>query len=108
MQRRSFLTRAALGGLAATTFPLGRLAFAQGKPEVSELAMPFGLDPVFAPHIVAMEKGWFREAGFTDVSTKTFAGGAIAGEVGSCPLRQRWCRQRKQRCQLRRLRVRRQ
>ncbi|MCP5150710.1 MAG: ABC transporter substrate-binding protein [Ectothiorhodospiraceae bacterium] len=81
MQRRRFLIGAGLGGLAATALPLGRLALAQGKPEVSELAMHFGLDPVFAPHIIAMEKGWFREAGFTDVSTKTFAGGAIAGEA---------------------------
>ena len=60
MQRRSIL--AAIGGaplaFAATS------ARAQARPEIAKLALGFGLDPVFAPHIVAMEKGWLREAGF--------------------------------------------
>ena len=78
MKRRTFLagmTAAAAGGTLA-----GR-ALAQAKPETSKLALGFGLDPVFAPHMVAISKGWFREAGFTDVTTKTFAGGALAGEA---------------------------
>jgi taurine transport system substrate-binding protein len=82
MDRRAFLNAAgatsvtaAAGGLLSTR------AFAQAKPETAKLAMGFGLDPVFAPHMVAMAKGWFRDAGFTDVSTKTFSGGAVAGEA---------------------------
>jgi ABC-type nitrate/sulfonate/bicarbonate transport system substrate-binding protein len=78
MKRRTFLagmTAAAAGGTMA-----GR-AVAQAKPETSKLALGFGLDPVFAPHMVAISKGWFRDAGFGDVTTKTFAGGALAGEA---------------------------
>lgn len=82
MKRRNFLSSAAAGAgvaLAGGTWT-GR-AWAQAKPEVTRLNLGFGLDPVFAPHIVAMQKGWFRDAGFTEVSTKTFTGGAIAGEA---------------------------
>lgn len=57
-------------------------AFAQdGKPELSTLSMGFGIDPPFAPHIVAIQKGWFKEAGFTDVKTQTFNSGGLAGEA---------------------------
>jgi ABC-type nitrate/sulfonate/bicarbonate transport system substrate-binding protein len=78
MKRRTFLagmTAAAAGGT------LGGRAVAQAKPETDKLALGFGLDPVFVPHMVAMSKGWFRDAGFTEVITKTFAGGALAGEA---------------------------
>lgn len=54
---------------------------AAAEPELKELSLGFGLDLPFAPHIVAIEKGWFAEAGFTDVSTKTFTAGALAGEA---------------------------
>ncbi len=54
---------------------------AVAEPEIKELALGFGLDLPFAPHIVAIEKGWFADAGFTDVSTKTFTAGALAGEA---------------------------
>jgi len=77
MKRRHFLS----GMGAATGIALAPRAFAQAKPETSKLALGFGLDPVFAPHMVAMQKGWFAEAGFTDVTTKTFSGGALAGEA---------------------------
>jgi ABC-type nitrate/sulfonate/bicarbonate transport system substrate-binding protein len=50
-------------------------------PEVKTLVLGFGVDPVFAPHIVAMQKGWFKEAGFDAVETKTFTAGALAGEA---------------------------
>ena len=49
-------------------------ARAQAKPEMTKLALGFGLDPVFAPHMVAMQKGWFREAGFTEVSDEDVHG----------------------------------
>lgn len=75
MDRRTLI--ASLG--AAASFP--GTTWAQARPETSRLALGFGLDPVFAPHMVAMSKGWFKEAGFTEVTTKTFTGGAAAGEA---------------------------
>ena len=79
MNRREFLTNAALTG--AATMLLSRAAMAQGAPEIAEISFGFGLDPVFAPHIVAMQKGWLEEAGFTSVTTTSFTGGALAGEA---------------------------
>lgn len=73
MHRRELLI--ATGALAAPA------ALAQPRLEISRLALGFGLDPVFAPHIVAMQKGWLREAGFTEVTTRSFTGGALAGEA---------------------------
>jgi ABC-type nitrate/sulfonate/bicarbonate transport system substrate-binding protein len=68
-------------GAAGVGLAMPGSAWAQAKPETSKLALGFGLDPVFAPHMVAMTKGWFKDAGFTEVTTKTFAGGALAGEA---------------------------
>jgi len=73
MHRRELLITA--GALAAPA------ALAQPRIETPRLALGFGLDPVFAPHIVAMQKGWLREAGFTEVTTRSFTGGALAGEA---------------------------
>lgn len=73
MNRRTLLI--ATGALAAPA------AVAQPRVETARLALGFGLDPVFAPHIVAMRKGWLREAGFTEVTTRSFTGGALAGEA---------------------------
>jgi ABC-type nitrate/sulfonate/bicarbonate transport system substrate-binding protein len=73
MNRRTLLI--ATGALAAPA------AVAQPRVETARLALGFGLDPVFAPHIVAMQKGWLREAGFTEVTTRSFTGGALAGEA---------------------------
>lgn len=49
--------------------------------EVTDIALGMGVDAVFAPHIVAMQKGWFEEAGFTSVDTPSFTAGALAGEA---------------------------
>ncbi|MEO8134153.1 MAG: ABC transporter substrate-binding protein [Betaproteobacteria bacterium] len=82
MDRRQFLTTAGAASAAMTAgVLLPGSASAQAKPETAKLALGFGLDPVFAPHMVAMTKGWFRDAGFTEVTTKTFSGGALAGEA---------------------------
>ena len=82
MERRAFLAgMGATSVVAAAGSMLSTGARAQARPETSKLALGFGLDPVFAPHIVAMNKGWFRDAGFTEVTTKTFTGGALAGEA---------------------------
>jgi ABC-type nitrate/sulfonate/bicarbonate transport system substrate-binding protein len=75
MKRRTFVLTAA----AAIAAPA--IVNAQAKPEVSKLGIGFGLDPVFAPHIVAMEKGWLREAGFAEIATPSFTSGALAGEA---------------------------
>jgi ABC-type nitrate/sulfonate/bicarbonate transport system substrate-binding protein len=56
-------------------------ASAQEEPEIKELALGFGLDLPFAVHVVAIEKGWFEEAGFEEVTTRTFTAGALAGEA---------------------------
>jgi ABC-type nitrate/sulfonate/bicarbonate transport system substrate-binding protein len=77
MDRRQFLGGA--GAVAASVFSSG--ARAQTKLEISRLGLGFGLDPVFAPHIVAMQKGWLKEAGFDEIVTKSFTGGALAGEA---------------------------
>jgi ABC-type nitrate/sulfonate/bicarbonate transport system substrate-binding protein len=82
MKRREFVSGMAAGAaVALADGAWSRAAWAQAKPEVTRLNLGFGLDPVFAPHMVAMQKGWFRDAGFTEVGTKTFTGGALAGEA---------------------------
>jgi taurine transport system substrate-binding protein len=82
MERRKFLSGVAAGTGAALTSGLWtQSAFAQSRPEVTKLVLASGLDPVFVPHMVAMQKGWFKDAGFTDVTTKSFTGGAAAGEA---------------------------
>ena len=78
MDRRTFLASV---GAATAAAGIPAAAWAQAKPEVTKLVMHFGLDPVFVPHMLGMSKGWFKEAGFTDVTTKTFTGGAAAGEA---------------------------
>ena len=50
-------------------------------PEIKTISLGFGIDPPFAPHIMAINKGWFAEAGFTDVKTQSFASGNLAGEA---------------------------
>lgn len=54
---------------------------APSELEVTDISLGFGVDAVFAPHIVAINKGWFEEAGFTSVETPTFTAGALAGEA---------------------------
>ncbi|MBL8591002.1 MAG: ABC transporter substrate-binding protein [Methylobacteriaceae bacterium] len=78
MNRRELMTGAVALGAAGIAPSLGH---AQAKSEIATLELGFGLDPVFAPHVLAMSKGWLREAGFTQVNTKTFTSGALAGEA---------------------------
>lgn len=49
--------------------------------EVTDISLGFGVDAAFAPHIVAINKGWFEEAGFTSIETPSFSAGALAGEA---------------------------
>jgi len=78
MNRRDLLIRATAAGVAIASPNIVR---AQAKPEITTLELGFGLDPVFAPHILAMSKGWLRDAGFSQVNTKSFTSGALAGEA---------------------------
>jgi taurine transport system substrate-binding protein len=52
-----------------------------GEPEITDIALGFGVDVAFAPHIVAIQNGYFEEAGFSSVETPTFTAGALAGEA---------------------------
>lgn len=72
---RLFLCAAVALGLQASS------AQAQNEPEIKNLALGFGLDLPFAVHVVAIEKGWFEEEGFEEVTTRTFTAGALAGEA---------------------------
>jgi ABC-type nitrate/sulfonate/bicarbonate transport system substrate-binding protein len=70
-----------LNTLAAALIALpGSVATAQDI-ETHKLSISIGVDLPFLVHVVAKEKGWFAEAGFTDVSFKTFQSGNLAGEA---------------------------
>lgn len=56
-------------------------AESSGELETTQLRLGFGVDPVFAPHIMAIEQGLFEDAGFTEVETTTFTSGQLAGEA---------------------------
>ena len=71
--------RTALAG-AAILVSAGAAAAAQ-EVETDTLSISIGVDLPFLPHIVALEKGWFEEAGFTDVTFETFQSGNMAGEA---------------------------
>jgi ABC-type nitrate/sulfonate/bicarbonate transport system substrate-binding protein len=60
---------------------LGSAASAGAQVEFKDLALTFGVDLPFAVHIAAIQKGWFKDAGFANVTTKTFTAGALAGEA---------------------------
>ncbi|MCB1468817.1 MAG: ABC transporter substrate-binding protein, partial [Rhizobiaceae bacterium] len=71
-----------LRGVAAAAFVA---AFASGAAaseiETNKLSISIGVDLPFLVHVVAKEKGWFAEAGFTDVEFKKFQSGNLAGEA---------------------------
>lgn len=78
--RRNLL--GASGGIAAGTLGAPGIIRAQAdKPETTTLSLGFGIDPPFAPHILGITQGWFRDAGFTDVRQRSFTAGALAGEA---------------------------
>jgi len=67
---------------AALAFLLSGLVPATaGELETTEIHLSSGFDPIFAPQIVALTKGWFKEAGFTSIETPKFTSGALAGEA---------------------------
>lgn len=74
---KHFLLNAAVAALLALP---GYTATAQDV-ETDTLSISIGVDLPFLVHVVAQEKGWFAEAGFTDVSFQTFQSGNLAGEA---------------------------
>jgi len=67
---------------ALTIFAEGKKAVEPvGEVEVRKLLLHFQPNDVFAPHSVAIKKGWFEEAGFEEIELKTFTAGALAGEA---------------------------
>ncbi len=62
--------------------PAGEEAAESVVPEITELPLHFQPgDVAFAPQAIALGKGWFEEAGFTEVNTVNFTAGALAGEA---------------------------
>ncbi|OUR77319.1 hypothetical protein A9Q83_11495 [Alphaproteobacteria bacterium 46_93_T64] len=56
-------------------------AQAAGALEIKNIAFGMGVDLPFAPHIIGMKKGWFKDEGFESVSTKSFSAQALAGQA---------------------------
>lgn len=67
--------------VAVTMLLIGTNLANAADPEVKNLKISFGIDLPFAPHVIALKKGWFKEAGFESVEPKTFTAGALAGEA---------------------------
>jgi ABC-type nitrate/sulfonate/bicarbonate transport system substrate-binding protein len=68
----------ALAGVALTLAATGATA---QELETDTLSMSIGVDLPFLVHIVAKEKGWLEDAGFTNVEFETFQSGNLAGEA---------------------------
>jgi len=70
-----------LSAVVAVGMICGFSSQASAEPEVKNLKISFGIDLPFAPHVIAIKKGWFKEAGFESVEPKSFSAGALAGEA---------------------------
>ena len=71
-----------LSVLCVTLICSTALAQKSGEPsKFGVLRLPYQSEPHFAPVSVAIEKGWFKEAGFDSIERKTFTAGALAGEA---------------------------
>jgi ABC-type nitrate/sulfonate/bicarbonate transport system substrate-binding protein len=91
MDRRTFV--ASVAGLSGAAIPFSawaqafttaaseRSSVVEPVPESTRLALGFGDDPLFAPHMVAIEKKFLRGAGFVEIATRTFSDDALAGEA---------------------------
>ncbi len=76
---------AAVALLACTLAPSSS-ALAQGTSKTAALSqtkirIALQPDPALAPIVVAMKKGWFKEAGFDTVDTQQFTAGVEAGQA---------------------------
>jgi ABC-type nitrate/sulfonate/bicarbonate transport system substrate-binding protein len=69
-------------GVISVLLLVGGAAEAQrGDLELKKIAVHFQTNPPFAPVSVALEKGWFKEAGFESAMVKSFSSGHLAGEA---------------------------
>ena len=66
---------------AFTTAASERSSVVEPVPESTRLALGYGDDPLFAPHMVAIEKKFLRGVGFVEIATRTFSDDMLAGEA---------------------------
>lgn len=76
-----FLHAKLLSALVVAGMMCGLSGPANAEPETKNLKISFGIDLPFAPHVIALKKGWFKEAGFENVEPVSFSAGALAGEA---------------------------
>lgn len=93
MDRRTFVAQAGAAAAFGAAMPTGawaqafttaaseRSSVVEPVPESTRLALGSGDDPMFAPHMVAIEKKFLRDAGFIQIVTRTFSDDALAGEA---------------------------
>lgn len=67
--------------LAAPVFAAGGQEATGEGPEQKRMTIQYQPNPLFATISVALEKGWFQEAGFETVEIKNFSSGNLAGEA---------------------------
>ena len=67
--------------LAAPLFAAGGAEAAGEGPELKKMTIQFQPNPPFDTISVALEKGWFQEAGFESVEIRNFPSGNLAGEA---------------------------
>src|SRR5690606_37807925 len=79
-ERETIMFHTARTLLAAGLFAMTASA-ATAQVETDTLGISIGVDLPFLVHVVAKEKGWFADAGFTNVEFKTFQSGNMAGEA---------------------------
>ena len=68
------------GFTAGALFAAGERV-AEGELELTEITIQYQPNTLFAVQSVALEKGWFEEAGFEKVNIKNFTSGNLAGEA---------------------------
>lgn len=93
MDRRAFVAQVGAAAAFGAAIPSGawaqafttaaseRSSVVEPVPESTRLSLGFGDDPMFAPHMVAIDKKFLRGVGFIEVATRTFSDDALAGEA---------------------------
>lgn len=93
MDRRTFLAQAGVTAASGTAMSRGawaqdfttraaeRSSVVEPVPESTGLALGLGDDPVFAPHVVAIDKKLLIGVGFVEIVTRTFSDDMLAAEA---------------------------
>lgn len=71
----------ATGGGDATATTDGSAVVGGGELEDTSISIGLGLDPGLAPQMVAIDKGFLEDRGFTDIKTSMYDAGALSGEA---------------------------